>query len=222
MATMNIDLDSSIRDRLSQFQFAWALFDNVAVLPASDVLKREFANEEKRIKEVLTLEELPEHPGIQTSRRAFKKLGLDPARYRPSQEALGRRILSDKPISFVNNAVDVNNLLSIRYMVPLGLYDADKIEGNPFLKVGTSDDVYFALNTREINCEDKLILCDIKGPFGSPFVDSMRTAVNKTTCRLLHVAYFLYDATRQNELAEMAKTFLYFLGGTTTGYILLP
>ena len=143
---------------------------------------------------------------------------MDPARHRPSQEALLRRIINGKEMYFINTGVDVCNLLSIRYRLPMGLYDLSKIAGNPVLKIGIANDFYPALNGRDIQCDQKLIVCDPKGPIGGPYVDSQRTAITESTKAFLHVVYFCYNGISQPALADMTKTFLRYHQGKAADY----
>ena len=49
-------------------------------------------------REKYTLDSIKEMPAIQATRQAYKKCGKDPSRYRPSSEALCRRILRGIPL----------------------------------------------------------------------------------------------------------------------------
>ncbi len=211
-------IDPNLKTRLPHVLCAWAVYENVMVSSSNDVLQQALLEEQNRVKQIFTIESIVQDPGVVESRRIFKLLGLDPARYRPSQEALLRRIVQDKSIASINSGVDVNNLLSIRYRVPMGLYDAQKIVGNPVMKVGSANNVYAALNGREVQCENKLILCDHQGPIGSPYVDSQRTAIIQSTHQFLHVVYFCYNGLNEKAFEDMAKTFVEFHGGSCRGY----
>ena len=61
--------------------------------------------------------------------QAYKRLGKDPNRYRPSAEALRRRILRGLPLYKIDTLVDIVNLVSIRSGYSIGGFDADKIVG---------------------------------------------------------------------------------------------
>ena len=50
---------------------------------------------------------------VAEARQAFRALGQDPSRYRPSSEALLRRIAQGKGLFNVNNLVDTNNLVYV-------------------------------------------------------------------------------------------------------------
>jgi hypothetical protein len=56
---------------------------------------------------------ISEIPVVKAVRTIFHKTGVDPTRYRPSSEALLRRVLKGKGLYFINSVVDVVNLLFI-------------------------------------------------------------------------------------------------------------
>ena len=77
-------------------------------------LWQEIADEEKAVRETVKLEQINKWLPIQATRQAYKRLGKDPNRYRPSSEALRRRILRELPLYKVDTLVDLINLVSIR------------------------------------------------------------------------------------------------------------
>ena len=77
-------------------------------------------------------------PAIADTRIAYKALGKDPARYRPSAEALSRRAVQGKGLYQVSNVVDLLNLVSLRSGFSIGGWDADRIEGPAVLGVGAA------------------------------------------------------------------------------------
>ncbi|NGQ95070.1 hypothetical protein G3578_07710 [Brevibacillus sp. SYP-B805] len=159
---------------------------------------------------------ITEIDGVREWRSAFKKLGIDPSRYRPSSEALIRRLLAGNPFFWINSGVDVNNFLSIYYALPYGLYDADKLTGPITCRLGGAEDRYDALNGRDVHMQGKLLLADQHGPFGSPIVDSVRTSVTPSARELLQVIFFheaLSPEKRQEILGSSARMFTEINGG---------
>ncbi|MCF8231187.1 MAG: hypothetical protein K9J27_03280 [Bacteroidales bacterium] len=61
-----------------------------------------------------TIEDIASLQPVKDTRQAYKALGKKPARYRVSSEALHRRIIQGKGLYFINNVVDITNLVSIR------------------------------------------------------------------------------------------------------------
>ncbi|MBL4639739.1 MAG: hypothetical protein JKY57_04340 [Kordiimonadaceae bacterium] len=148
-------------------------------------------------------------PVIAKVRAAFKATGKDPSRYRPSSEALTRRILSGKPLYFVNNVVDAGNLISLMTGIPIGCYDADQIISDITLRVGEEGEIYQGIGKGDINLAGLPLLSDDKGPFGTPFSDSARTSVNEDTEKLKFVIYGLnIDTAPVEAAAEMANTLI--------------
>ena len=106
-------------------------------------LWQEIADEEKAVRETVKLEQINKWLPIQATRQAYKRLGKDPNRYRPSSEALRRRILRELPLYKVDTLVDLINLVSIRSGYSIGGFDVDKIAGGSLvLGVGREGEIY--------------------------------------------------------------------------------
>ena len=148
-------------------------------------------------------------PAIASVRAAFREIGKDPSRYRPSSEALTRRILAGKDLYTVNNVVDCGNLASLMTGVPVGCYNADAISGDVTLTVGQAGDSYTGIGRGDINVAGLPVLKDDIGFFGTPYGDSLRTAITDKTEKLLFVLYGLnLDVTALESAGEMADTLL--------------
>lgn len=156
--------------------------------------------------------------GIKEWRQGFKSLGMDPSKYRPSSEALIKRALQEKPMYWINGVVDINNLLSMKYALPFGIYNRDKIEGDSIIcRLGLPGETYEGLNGRETSMEGKLLLSDASGPYGSPIVDSVRTSIGEDANHLIqfvfiHPQFSIDECTKM--LEETAALFTQVNGGT--------
>jgi DNA/RNA-binding domain of Phe-tRNA-synthetase-like protein len=62
-------------------------------------------------------------------RRAFRAFDVDPTQYRSAAEALLRRLTKKGDIPSINPLVDIGNLVSIRYAVPIAVLDTHRIAG---------------------------------------------------------------------------------------------
>ena len=114
-------------------------------------------------------------------RRMYRRIGWEPTQYRPSSEALVRRLLRGKGLYRINNLVDYGNLVSAWYFLPMGLYDLDKIRGDILVDVGGTDEYYDGIAREGIRAEGKMILRDQNGIFGNPTADSRRTSISADT-----------------------------------------
>ncbi|MBO1512793.1 B3/B4 domain-containing protein [Metabacillus bambusae] len=156
-------------------------------------------------------------PAINEWRKLFKTIGTDPNRYRPSNEALYRRVQKQQYLHTVNSAVDMNNFLSLQYKIPLGIYDVSYLDGDVVIKIGNEQDSYIAINEREVSLSKKLVSADQHGAFGSPYVDSKRTAVTSDTTQALHLIYFQPSLQKDeaiNLLQALSNMFTQIHGGT--------
>ena len=120
-------------------------------------------------------------------RKLYKKLGKDPNRYRPSAEALCRRILHDKDLYKINTMVDIINLISIKTGFSIGGFDCEKINGNLNLGVGVAGEKYEGIGRGLLNIEGLPVYRDNTGGIGTPTSDEERTKIDVTTKKLLMI-----------------------------------
>ena len=120
-------------------------------------------------------------PGINNARSFFRAIGLDPTKRRPSSEALLQRALKDKGFHQVNTLVDTGNWCSLDFLLPICVYDADKIQGGVEFRMGRENEFYLGHNHNEVHLFGRYCVADEQGPFGSPITDSVRTAVDTGT-----------------------------------------
>ncbi|WP_163325088.1 B3/B4 domain-containing protein [Draconibacterium mangrovi] len=163
----------------------------------------------------LRVEEISKMPAVAASRRAYKKCGKDPARYRLSAEALLRRVLKRGEIYQVNNVVDQLNLVSISSGFSIGGYDADRISGAVTFGIGKKDEPYEGIGRGELNIQFMPVFRDAKGAFGTPTSDSVRTCVTEQTRRFLMII-IAYEPTEDIEIAtNQAQELLKNYAGAT-------
>src|SRR5438105_12052622 len=122
-----------------------------------------------------------ESPQVQATRRAYKALGKDPARYRGSAEALLRRIVAGKGLPQINAVVDVINLVSVESRLPVGLYDMAHVVGDIVFRAGRAGETYKGIGKYDLNLEGLPLFADNRGPHGSATSDSERTMVTAKT-----------------------------------------
>jgi len=164
---------------------------DVEILPGDDKIRELSKEIISQIRSELAVETISQKPTIKSSKEAYRKLGKDPSRYRPSAEALTRRIVKGKDLYNVNNVVDLLNLVSLESGFSIGGYDADKIDGSVEFGIGRTDEPYQAIGRGKLNIENLPLFRDDAGAFGSPTSDSIRTMVtDKTTSFLMIIIDF--------------------------------
>ena len=151
-------------------------------------LWQEIADEEKAVRETVKLEQINKWLPIQATRQAYKRLGKDPNLYRPSSEALRRRILRELPLYKVDTLVDLINLVSIRSGYSIGGFDVDKIAGGSLvLGVGREGEIYHGIGRGELNIAGLPVYRDAVGGIGTPTSDEERTKIGLDTTHLLMI-----------------------------------
>ena len=155
-------------------------------------------------------------PGVQHARSFFRAIGIDPTKRRPSSEALLNRAVKNKGLYSVNSLVDVGNWCSLDFLLPICVYDADKISGQVSIRTGREGEFYIGLNNNEVHLHDRYCIADELGPFGSPKTDSQRTAVSTGTRNTVLIIFAPgdYDPKRLRQQAgTFAKRVLDICGG---------
>jgi DNA/RNA-binding domain of Phe-tRNA-synthetase-like protein len=150
---------------------------------------------------------------LQPARKIYRSLGIDPTRYRPASEALFRRAVNNKPMPEINAAVDAGNYISLRHLLPLGLYDREKISGKIRLRKGKEGEFYQGLGKPRVNLTGKYVLSDEKGPFGNPSSDSLRTSVTSDTRLLLLIIFCPLDFNGEKSILADAEEIYGYIGG---------
>lgn len=175
--------------------------DNVTIVPANAGLLAEMEREYARLQGKFTVESLAGANAIFAVRAMFRGWGMDPSKYRPSSEALLRRVVQGKGLYNISNVVDLSNLGSIETGWPYGVYNRTAISGEIRLRLGAAGEKYEGIGKREWNVDGRPVLADALGPFGSPISDSTRTQVREGVSRILTVIYAPGRAT-DSDVAE--------------------
>lgn len=190
---MKITVDKSISDLLPDFNTLAFIMD-VEIKESSKELKGLLKELEIEVQKVCpTLEDVLKVPLIDEARNAYRTLGKDPSRYKVASESLLRRIVKDRGLYLINNAVDAGNALSIILKRNTAVLDYDKIVGDVIIRKGRTDDLFFGIGRGKLNVSNIPVYVDEVGPFGSSTSDSERTMItNKTKKLLVFVVCFSY------------------------------
>ncbi len=122
-------------------------------------------------------------------RTMYKKVGIDPTKTRPSNEALLRRVRKGDTIPRINSAVDVVNWCSLEFQLPYGLYDFSKVSGPVTMRLGIEGEQYAGIRKDDVNVGGRITVADDIGAFGNPTSDSSRTMVTPAATELLVIVY---------------------------------
>ena len=203
MATMDIRIE------LPGVKLGVVEADDVAVALVNADLAREMETVGERLRRELTVEQVAELDSVRAVRAMFRAWGVDPARYRPSAEALLRRVAQGKGLYRISNVVDANNLGSIETGWPYGCYNRAALAPPITFRAATRGETYEGIGKQTWHLEGRPVLADAAGPFGSPISDSTRTMITEETRQLLAVIYApaSADAALQQALDRLARRF---------------
>jgi DNA/RNA-binding domain of Phe-tRNA-synthetase-like protein len=174
------------RSELDGWDLFWVLLEGVPGPEQELAALRRSVSERARAR--LSLEALSSVPTVAALRRLFKAAGCDPGRYRPSSEALLRRVLKGEDLPAIHPLVDLNNCLSVELAVPCCILAEGSFAPPVTLRAGGAEESYESLRG-PFNLEGKPLLADAQGPFGTPITDSQRVKVTDGTRRAWMVAY---------------------------------
>lgn len=163
--------------------------DGVRVEPSSADLVRLISETCEAKRRQFTLESLAQAEPVRAVRGMFRDWGMDPSKYRPSSEALLRRVIQGKDLYLISNIVDLVNLGSIETGWPYGCYDRAKLHPPIAFRHGTAGESYERVGKEMWRLEGKPTLADADGPFGSPISDSVRTMITGSATDVLIVIY---------------------------------
>lgn len=204
---MKIKLSPEIKEKCPNLILA-CIQATVKVEPASNALIAAIKDTTEKLGAQWEVEQISQIPAIQATREAYKKLGKKPGRYRPSAEALLRRVISDKGLYQINNVVDSLNLLSISSAYSIGGYDLDKIQGDVRLGIGQPGEPYQAIARGALNIANLPIFRDDLGAFGSPTSDSVRTMVTENTHHFLMIIFAFSEHEKLDDWTNKGKLYL--------------
>ena len=142
----------------------------------------------ERVRQTRRMETLSSDPTVAGLRRLFRGAGCDPTRYRPSSEALLRRLLKGAEMPAIHPLVDLNNCLSAELAVPCCVMAEGTFEPPYVLRAGQAGESYDSLRGA-FNLEGKPLLVDALGPCDAPITGSQRVKVTADTVRATLVAY---------------------------------
>jgi DNA/RNA-binding domain of Phe-tRNA-synthetase-like protein len=98
---------------------------------------------------------LSELPSLAAWRRAFRAFGVDPTAYRSAAEALLRRLTKHGSIPSINTLVDVGNLVSVRYALPVAVFDQQAMTGGTTVRLATGRETFTDLGSGESESPEK-------------------------------------------------------------------
>ena len=199
-----------------QYRLA-AVYAEVTNTPYSEGLWQEIGDFTRELCATETADSIKQQPAIAATRNAYRLLGKDPSRYRPSAEALRRRLIRGLELYRINTLVDLINLVSLQTGYSIGGFDADKIQGIELgLGVGRVEEPFEGIGRGILNIEGLPVWRDCVGGIGTPTSDHERTKMGIETRHILALING-YDGNEENltQAADLTIRLLRLYAGAT-------
>lgn len=212
-----IIIDEEIFKLFPDFQRALIIVKNLNNQPENGEIEEKI----KQIIEKRKKEELINHPFILAWDEAHKKFNSNPNKFPPSIKSLIKRISKGGNLSFINSVVALFNYISIKYLMPCGGDDLEKIEGNLRLGLATGKETFLPLGSlsKEIEMPEagEVIYFDDKtlkvmcrrwnwrnGEFSKITPETKKIIINLDALNPIPPAHLL---KARDELAELLKKY---------------
>ena len=215
----HITLSKEIKQNCSEFRGA-AVFAEVTNTAYSEGLWQEIATFTQELRARETTDSIKYQPVIAATREAYKRCGKDPSRYRPSAEALRRRLLRGLELYQIDTLVDLINLVSLRTGHSIGGFDADEIQGTDLeLGIGRAEELFEGIGRGMLNIEGLPVYRDRIGGIGTPTSDHERTKMKLETRHILAIVNGYNGQEGLKDAAEMILELLEKYAFSTSGTI---
>ena len=110
---------------------------------------------EAQLREQVNAETLITHPRIVSWREAFRTLGIKPSEYRPSLEAMARRVINGNALPSINALVDIGNIISLRRLLPVGGHSLNHVSQEISLRPASGEEKFIPFGSDQMEHPDK-------------------------------------------------------------------
>ena len=117
--------------------------------PTPSELLEAYMAEQQAVLERIGDTPLSELDSISAWRSVFSAFGVKPTQYRNAAESLLRRLTKQGDIPSINMLVDMGNLVSIRYGLPVAFFDTRQIEGVVTVQFADGDELFEDLGSSD-------------------------------------------------------------------------
>jgi DNA/RNA-binding domain of Phe-tRNA-synthetase-like protein len=177
--------------------------------PSPPGLLEEYRAEQRAASERLDATAIADIPSIAAWRRAFARFGAKPTRYRNAAEALLRRLAKHGDLPAINTLVDIGNIVSIRYAMPVAVFDQANVAGSTTVRFATGAELFTDLGSTESVHPDpgEVVFVDSDNVVSARrwcWRQSAQSATSTTTTEALIVVEGHHDAARQDVESALA------------------
>ncbi|PIN87262.1 hypothetical protein COV19_00650 [Candidatus Woesearchaeota archaeon CG10_big_fil_rev_8_21_14_0_10_44_13] len=142
---MKFTINSQIFEKFPNLNIGVVVVKNMNNMGTSEDIQKQLKTIENEVRAKHNPETLSQNPKIEVWRKSYSSFGAKPKENKSSVESLYRMVLKGISLRHINKVVDIYNLISLKYMVPLGGEDIDKIKGDITLTFAGSNEALVLL-----------------------------------------------------------------------------
>ena len=126
--------------------------------PSSPELQRLLEQAMQKVRQELTIED----PKLEAWREAFTKASIKPNKFRPSVDALVRRVLNGNPLPNISTVVDIGTILSLRHVLPCGAHSLNDVTTELTLRPASGFEQFIPFGSHEAEpiMSNEIVLAD--------------------------------------------------------------
>ena len=144
---------------------------------------------------------------IEAWRETYRRIGVNPKKYRPTAESFLDRINKGKDFPNINTLVDLYLSVELKHMLPVGGYDLRNIVGNILLKPACGNEEFMPIGGTEIEItpQSELIYIDCRKVLTRRW-NHRDCETSKITTRSKNVLLACEAALEQIDTYDLIKT----------------
>ena len=228
MVKMKFIIDKTIFEKFPDLNIGVIIAKGINNSEGNDEIVKSIRAEEFEIRKNFDSQTLSQHPKIDCWRKAYSLFGAKPKENLSSVENLYKLVLKGAEVRQINMLVDIYNLACLKYMLPLGGEDLDKVQGDIKLTIaGANESAVLLLGDKDARHphEGEVIYKDDISAICRRFNwrEADRTKLTKETKNVILVAEGLLPTTKEdiekitNELKQFVQK---YCGGKIQLFIL--
>lgn len=146
----HIRIDPEIFSLFPEYRRGLVIADRLTNGPSPQSLIERLRDEEQRVRSELAGQDINLVPRLERWREAFRVIGIKPTKFRPSIDALARRVVSGNDLPSINILADIGNIVSLRYLIPVGMHAIDHLQQGMQLRKAEGTELFYPFGSGEL------------------------------------------------------------------------
>jgi len=155
MTEIQYSISEEIFERFPEFMRGVVVARDVTNRASPPELVALLREAEAKLREQVNAETLITYPRIVSWREAFRSLGIKPSEYRPSLEAMARRVINGNELPSINALVDIGNIVSLRRLLPVGGHSLNHVSQGISLRAASGEEKFIPFGSDQMEHPDK-------------------------------------------------------------------